>query len=1074
MDQIDFLQTVVTSADSGKLLICSRNHETPWIEEYYDWPDQVSLVAIRIQKLKDKHDVYFSPHLFSTEASTKSGVIVSRTIQADLDAATDYPFEPTVLVQTSPNRYQGYWVLKENYEVEPVELERLSKRLTYNIKNADHTGWPLGKRLRIPGTLNFKYNNGPHEVSVVTHSGKLYTPEDFELLPAVQANLLALQDNDFIDTVDNINLGGPLELLQALKDKIPHGVYYDYINKVTAEDRSGALWSMMCTLLESGLTREQVFWLAKYSPNNKFAAELRYHANRELAKAVQEAEKKVKIKQVSIVATIDIVRNMATPNIPGGALMKRRQIYFAVKLAMDATGKFVRVIAGLPYFIPKDTGRPIALTPGSEHLRALLHLRYGINSADPEYKYIHDGVIDEGVTLDKEIQESTFSYFDSKSLYVHTGKKDVVRVSADKFELVENASDDILFPWHDIFEPFQFDPNNQYDGDWADAIFGDLHNTTNMSSASAKALLKSWLIFTLFRSLIATRPILAFFGPPGCLAYDTPIKVKRGGMIREYTIRDIYAKFNNRYTIDWDSSIPTMVQSVKDGVVQYRNIANVVASGLKKVYLIEIEGQQAFKATADHKFLTPTGYKSLSKLRKGDLVVVREYEEPLGRQSWGQSKKRIMARYHPNATFETTEHGKYSYRRIPYSHAVVEADHNNLDIKEFCYIIHHDEERAKTLHYLDKSAEVHHKDENHSNDSLDNLEVTTYSGHARGHGDDNKFHFGYFETTTARVVGILPCKEVQTYDIMMEDADAPNFLVNDVVVHNSSKSTIPHRIYALFYSRRLAVSGVSGAADFDMSSSKLPVLCVDNLDSYVSWIVDKLAQAIGNIDILKRKLFTDVDTIRHRRQAMIIVTAHNPKFTREDVTSRLLLITLNEIEKNRLLDESPFIDHIVANRPRLWASILQDVQKVLQTPKPSTSTVKWRIQDFASIGEWIAVALGHQNEFNDGLRALLTTQSDTIIQQEELLSQALRTISPESLLTSLELWNELLIRVGANQSSFVHTYKNPIRLAQKLITMRPALRSIVEIEQVQDEVSHQKKWRITPISANGLVKESDD
>lgn len=787
MQTDEFLDSVITS-ESGKLLLCIRNHAIPWNEQFFEWPSEKGKLLDRLNIVKETSDVYFTSHLFASGVSLKENVRPTRTIQADLDAADEYPIEPSILVQTSPNRYQGYWLLK--YDIESLALEMLSKRLTYNIDNSDHSGWTLGHRVRLPGTLNFKYNNGPHPVEVISASMKQYAPEDFELLPAIPQAVLTIHDNDFVEQADSIKLEmGAFELLNSVRAKIPHTVYQDYINKTVSSDRSEALWSLMCSLFESGLERDQVFWLAKYSVNNKY--DTRFNANQELAKDVQRAEKKVKVKRVDIRSAIDVVRNRPTPTIPGAALQKRRQIFQAVRLAMSLTGRPVKVIAGLPYFIPHDTGRPIALTPGSEYLRALIHLQYGINSADPEYKYIHDGIIDDGITFPNEIQESTLSYFDGTTLYVHTGRKDVIKIDASSITITENASCGVLFPWHEIFEPFTLNVSTPYPDDWANAVFGDLHNTSNMEPREAKALLKSWLIFSLFRSQISTRPILAFLGPPG-----------------------------------------------------------------------------------------------------------------------------------------------------------------------------------------------------------------------------------------------------------------------------SSKSTIPHRIYALLYARRLAVSGVSGAADFDMSSSKLPIYCIDNLDSYIGWIIDKLAQAIGNIDILKRKLFTDVEVIRQRRQAMLVVTAHNPKFTREDVTSRLLLITLDEIEKTRLADETEMINHIIDNRPALWAAILLDTQRVLQTPRIKESTVKWRIQDFASIGEWIAVALGYKDDFNSGLAKLLTTQSDTILQQEEILTTALLGLDLQGPVTASDLWNLLLVQVGGNQGAFIHAYKSSVKLTQKLITMRPSLRFVLDIEQVTDQATRMKKWSI--------------
>jgi hypothetical protein len=811
VETAEFLDSVITSSSDGYLVLCSRNHSITWTQEFHQWPEHKAKILERIDFLRQEYDLYFSAHLFSDESAEKSKVLQSRTIQADLDnvelEAID--LEPSILVETSPKRYQAYWILDTptpdtTVDITTEALELLSKRITYAIPNSDHSGWSLGHRLRIPGSLNFKYNNGPHPVNIVSAGLKTYLPEEIEILPQVPPAVLAIHDNDFAGTADEIDItAGPFELMQTLKDKLPGAVYTEYMTKHVAQDRSEALWYLMCSLFESGLDRVKVFWLAKHSANNKFAIDLRYNADRELAKDVLRAEQKVKIKPVNVKSLIDQARIAELPKMPGGALFKRRNVLEVVVSGMKFSGQFVKVVAGLPYFIPNDTGRPIALTHGSEQLRALLNLRYGINAADPEYKYIHTGILDTGISIDNEIDQASLSYYDARThtMYFHPGRKDVIKVTAEGSSFITNGSNNILFPWHEMFEPFALDMNKTYNGDWADAVFGDVHSVVNMEPKQAQTLLKVWLIFSLFRNSVSQRPILALFGPPG-----------------------------------------------------------------------------------------------------------------------------------------------------------------------------------------------------------------------------------------------------------------------------SGKSSIPHFIYTLLYSRRLAVQGITNPADFDTTSAKLPVYCIDNLDTYIAWILDKLAQAIGDIDIMKRKLYTDVDVIRERRQALIAVTAHNPKFTREDITGRLLLIVLDEIKGEALFSETDRVSHIIAHRPQIWASILQDVIKVLQTPRPEYPTVKWRIQDFASLGEWIAIALDCQDEFNHGMRAILGAQVDTLIHQEELLTKAIQTYisypdSANRWLTSGDMWSELLVASG-DQKAFATAYKNAVRLNQKLQTMRTSLQHIARIDSKVDQLTRINLWRIAQVGSN--------
>lgn len=808
MDTVEFLNAVVTgpvpiidepTGPTGRFLLCLRNHTIPWLEQYYAWPDDLDHVLDKIKSVRDNYDIYFTSHLFDEDESTKQHVLPTRTIQADLDNAAldDIPYEPSILVETSPSRYQGYWFIDPKASLELDNLELLSKNLTYSIVNADRTGWSLGHRVRVPGTLNLKYNTGPHEVKVVAASLKEYLPEDLALIEQPSTAILAITDNNFIDTASDITLEiGPQELMATYKTRIAQSVYLEYISGTPSSDRSRSLWALMCSCFEIGLSRDEVFWLAKHSPNNKFALNLRYNADRELAKDILRAEQHVRVKVVDIRSVIDSFRTAPLLPINGAAMFKMRAVHDATVTAMRTQGKFLKVRGGLPYFVLSDTGRPVPMSQGSEHFRALLHTRYGFNSADHDYRYVHSGLLDLGTELDDHNEEGVIAHFDKPEnvLYFHNGARDVYRVTTTSVSKVVNGDCGVVFPWYEMLEPFTPDLTNPEEN-WADAVFGDLHNASNMLPSEAKALLKVWLMFSLFKSGVSTRPLLALFGPPG-----------------------------------------------------------------------------------------------------------------------------------------------------------------------------------------------------------------------------------------------------------------------------AGKSTIPHRVYSLFYAKRLAVQGITFPTDFDMASNRLPVYCIDNLDTYVGWILDRLAQAIGDSDNLKRKLFTDVDMIVFRRRAMIAITSHNPKFTREDITSRLLLVSLAEITGHMLKDETAMAQYILDHRPQLWGGIIRDAQRVLATPPVVDASVKWRIQDFCTLGERIAIAVGCREDFNNGLRAMLVTQTDTLLQQDEnlisaILAYAHAHVLPEYIPAN-DLWSALMTYT-TNQTSFAKYYKNATVLSRKLQLMQSTLQTLVTISYQVNPATRSKIWSIS-------------
>ncbi len=104
-------------------------------------------------------DLYFCPLSFGSRRRDKNKVRPGAWLYADVDDGdVNLGPKPTVLWDSSPGRKQALWRLDE--PLEPDELEVLNKGLSYAI-GADRGGWDLTQVLRIPGTLNHKYQGDP-------------------------------------------------------------------------------------------------------------------------------------------------------------------------------------------------------------------------------------------------------------------------------------------------------------------------------------------------------------------------------------------------------------------------------------------------------------------------------------------------------------------------------------------------------------------------------------------------------------------------------------------------------------------------------------------------------------------------------------------------------------------------------------------------------------------------------------------------------------------------------------------------------------------------------------------------
>jgi hypothetical protein len=274
----------------------------------------------------------------------------------------------------------------------------------------------------------------------------------------------------------------------------------------------------------------------------------------------------------------------------------------------------------------------------------------------------------------------------------------------------------------------------------------------------------------------------------GCIQGSAEVIVSRGGASKRMLLKDLVKKFNGggqpRYR--WDPSIPTMVQREVNGVLRLGRLRRAWNSGIKVTYTVTTETGRQVRATIDHPFLTDRGWVPLDQLVVGDAVHVRG-SQALGRGSEPKLVYKQVAglKYHPWATRRTVAHSPH---RVAQHRLVAEADFNGLDYEEFV-------SRVRTgvvddLKFLDPAVyAVHHKDHDHRNNSLANLEVSTHSDHHRHHAHEGKMNHVLYKTITETVVSVQPFGEEVVYDLEIED-DPHNFVANGFVVHNCGKSVI--------------------------------------------------------------------------------------------------------------------------------------------------------------------------------------------------------------------------------------------------------------------------------------------
>lgn len=301
---------------------------------------------------------------------------------------------------------------------------------------------------------------------------------------------------------------------------------------------------------------------------------------------------------------------------------------------------------------------------------------------------------------------------------------------------------------------------------------------------------------------------MVLVGVPGCLTGDTLINITRkrkaGGHTR-IRLDALFYRFNGLHDLgaskglyhqgrakEWDLSIPTKAGCYieEGGYVGYNEIEGVVYSGVKEVLRLFTDHGYDIKATADHPFLTPSGYVPLRDLKPGDEILAYKDGVLVDSNATGRNRNQSLriinnVGNHPYArrrTINGLDYSSYFLHRL-----VVEAHMNGMLLEDFLHALEGD---TTNLVFLDEEVEVHHKDEDRGNNTRDNLETLSKAEHARLHmkerGNLNRYR------TSARiqkVTSIVRIGKAPTYDIQMA-APNHNFVANGLVVHNCGKSLV--------------------------------------------------------------------------------------------------------------------------------------------------------------------------------------------------------------------------------------------------------------------------------------------
>jgi hypothetical protein len=260
-----FFKTIFGSA-SGFVCIAVKKKE--FKEVFYKYPDQLKEMHEYVERSKYSGNVYFCPQLLAEPRRTKTNVVSATCAWADLD--TCHPrvllVRPTISLETSPNRYQAFWVFEDSQD--PAIAEDVARRIAYKHadEGADRSGWDLTQLLRVPGTRNFKYGDGASapEVMLLEHNEVQYRLSDFSAYPVAEGY-------EYVSIpLPTFTYEDGIKVLERYSFKVSGAAHSLFHQEAEEGGRSEALFRLEMSCAESGMTQEETFQVARDAKCNKW------------------------------------------------------------------------------------------------------------------------------------------------------------------------------------------------------------------------------------------------------------------------------------------------------------------------------------------------------------------------------------------------------------------------------------------------------------------------------------------------------------------------------------------------------------------------------------------------------------------------------------------------------------------------------------------------------------------------------------------------------------------------------------------------------------------------------------
>jgi len=320
-------------------------------EEYFSWPDEVPELLEFVDDVEGSNNVYYCPQLLEDKEyrrptdgkgpRVKENIKICTVAWADLDSC--HPdkmlIRPSVVVESSPGRFQALWLFDEPQEPDPAE--DVSRRIAYHHigDGADKSGWDLTQLLRFPYTRNFKYEDLPMVSMPTPAIRSRFRMEDFRVYPA--ASRRTGGGIPMPETAEVPEIEDPIGFMQDRRKFLNSDVFRLFSDEPKEGSWSEPLWKLMLLLFEGGLSREEVFAIVRQAKCNKYERDGRpeKHLWDDVCRAYIKHMEDVKAVVVPELEQIDLISEEELKRVRGHYTFVERYVQWATDLG-DAAPQY--------------------------------------------------------------------------------------------------------------------------------------------------------------------------------------------------------------------------------------------------------------------------------------------------------------------------------------------------------------------------------------------------------------------------------------------------------------------------------------------------------------------------------------------------------------------------------------------------------------------------------------------------------------------------------------------------------------------------------------------------------------